>query len=89
MMRESRLVPDSAYPGMWRVRWPDDCLSDMANLTRARDAVACFTETARRRQRGRQSPLEDRWYAKTRRAGDRPYGFTVAPTHTQKSGQIT
>lgn len=29
------LVKDAAYPGMWRVRHPDDTLSDMFNLTRA------------------------------------------------------
>jgi hypothetical protein len=50
------VVPDSAHPGMWRVRWPDGRLSDMTNLTRAKDAVACFMETEERRQRGRHSP---------------------------------
>ena len=33
-------------------------LSDMTNLTRAKDAVACFMETEERRQRGRHSPSE-------------------------------
>jgi hypothetical protein len=50
---------------MWRVQWPDSRLSDMTNLTRAKDAVACFMETEERRQRQRQSPSEDRLYAKT------------------------
>jgi hypothetical protein len=54
------VVPDSAHRGMWRVRWRDGRLSDMTNLTRAKDAVACFMETEERRQRGRHSPLEGR-----------------------------
>ena len=29
------LVKDATYPGMWRVRYPDDTLSGMFNLTRA------------------------------------------------------
>jgi hypothetical protein len=33
------IVPDAKYPGMWRVRRPDGSLSDMVNLTRARDAA--------------------------------------------------
>jgi hypothetical protein len=33
------LVPDSTYPGMWRIRTPDGSLSDMLNRTRARDAA--------------------------------------------------
>ena len=30
------VVPDTVYPGMWRVRSPDGRLTDMANLTRVR-----------------------------------------------------
>jgi hypothetical protein len=57
---------------MWRVRWPDGRLSDMTNLSRAKDAVACFIETDERRQRGRHSPLEGRRYVKTDSWGKRP-----------------
>jgi|GEM_PF-2637633 hypothetical protein len=46
-----KAIPDSVYPGMWRVRWPDGRLSDLANLTRVNDAVSCFMESAERRQR--------------------------------------
>jgi hypothetical protein len=60
-----KVVPDAAHPGMWRVRWPDGHLSDMTNLTRAKDAVACFMETEKRRQRGRHSPSEGRLCVKT------------------------
>jgi len=38
----SRIVPDAVYPGMYRVRRPDGSLSDMVNLTRAKDAARCM-----------------------------------------------
>ena len=65
------MVPDSVHRGMWRVRWPDGHLSDMTNLTRAKDAVACFMETEERRQRGRHRPSEGRLCVKT---GEMPGG---------------
>jgi hypothetical protein len=34
------IVPDTQWPGMYRVRLPDVSLTDMVNLTRARDALA-------------------------------------------------
>jgi hypothetical protein len=37
---DPRIVPDDRWPGMYRVRRPDDSLSDMVNLTRAKDALA-------------------------------------------------
>jgi len=36
----ARAVPDEKYPGMWRVRSAEGRLSDMANLTWAKDAAA-------------------------------------------------
>jgi hypothetical protein len=63
--RQPKVVPDEVHPGMWRVRWPDGRLSDITNLTRAKDAVACFMETEERRQRGRHSPSEGRLCVKT------------------------
>jgi hypothetical protein len=47
-------------------------LSDMTNLTRAKDAVACFMETEERRQRGRHSPSEGRLCVKTDSWGKGP-----------------
>jgi hypothetical protein len=70
--RRPKLVPDATHPGMWRVRWPDGRLSDMTNLTRAKDAVACFIETAERRRRGRHSPSEGRLCVKTDSWGKGP-----------------
>jgi hypothetical protein len=42
------IVPDGVYPGMYRVRLPDGTLSDMVNLTRARDAARALAERERR-----------------------------------------
>ena len=64
-------MPDATHTGMWRVRWPDGGLSDMTNLTRAKDAVACFIESEERRQRGRHSPSEGRLCVKTGELGAR------------------
>lgn len=64
IIHRPKVAPDAAHPGMWRVRWPDSRLSDMTNLTRAKDAVACFMETEEGRQRERQSASEDRLCAK-------------------------
>jgi hypothetical protein len=34
------IEPDGKYSGMWRVRTRDGVLSDMVNLSRAKDAAA-------------------------------------------------
>ena len=44
-----RIVPDAKHPGMYRVRLPDGSLSDMVNLTRAKDALAWLSAPKRRR----------------------------------------
>ena len=33
------VVPDERYAGMWRVKYTDGRMSDMVNLSRARDAA--------------------------------------------------
>jgi hypothetical protein len=60
MSLKPKAIPDDKWQGMWRVRWPDGRLSDMVNLTRAKDAIAAFMESVDRRRRGRQSQLEAR-----------------------------
>jgi hypothetical protein len=35
----AEIVPDPQWSGMWRVRLPDGSLSDMVNITRAKDAA--------------------------------------------------
>src|SRR5262245_36438105 len=38
------IVPDAKWPGMYRLVRPDGTLSDMVNLTRAKDALRGATE---------------------------------------------
>jgi hypothetical protein len=35
----AEIVADEAYPAMYRVRWPNGDISDMVNLSRAKDAA--------------------------------------------------
>jgi len=37
-------VPDAVYPEMWRLLWPDGQLSDLANLSRIKDAAIAICE---------------------------------------------
>jgi hypothetical protein len=45
--RNPRIVVDERWSGMYRLRLPDGSLSDMTNLTRAREALASFAERER------------------------------------------
>jgi hypothetical protein len=36
---DPRIIPDPVWPGMYRLRYRDGTLSDMANLTRIKDAL--------------------------------------------------
>jgi hypothetical protein len=48
------VVPNVRYPSMWRIWHPDGALSDMTNLSRARDAARAIAERgppARNRRR--------------------------------------
>jgi len=40
----AEIVPDTHWPNMWRIAWPDGRLSDMTNLSRARDAAQVIAE---------------------------------------------
>ena len=42
--RFSRVVPDDRHPGMWRSMMPGGGLSDMANLSWARNAILVAAE---------------------------------------------
>jgi hypothetical protein len=44
------VVPDPEWPAMYRVRSPDGSLTDMVNLSRARDAARHFAEQERRQE---------------------------------------
>jgi hypothetical protein len=74
--RKPKVMPDATHTGMWRVRWPDGRLSDITNLTRAKDAITCFIETEERRQRGRHSPSEGGLCVKT---GKTPARGAIVP----------
>ena len=43
---DPRILPDPKWPGMYRIKRPDGSLSDMANLTRCRDALRSLDEAA-------------------------------------------
>jgi len=63
------VVPYERWPQVWRVHWPDGSFSDMANLTRIKDAAAAVAERGpperdRRRFRG----TLDRWKTTRERA---------------------
>ncbi len=50
------VVPDGVWPGMWRIRYRDGRLSDMANLSWARDsAVAAAMRLLDPRRQAEQS----------------------------------
>jgi len=39
------VIRDKTYQGMRRIRFADGSLSDMTNLTRAKDAARCIAQT--------------------------------------------
>jgi hypothetical protein len=45
------VVPDAIQPGMWRIRFPDGALSDMVNLSRAKDAAVDIAEGIQARKK--------------------------------------
>jgi hypothetical protein len=51
--------PDIQHAEMWRIRMPDGWISDMANLSRAKDgAILCALSVLNRRQTARNlSPV--------------------------------
>jgi hypothetical protein len=48
----AQVVPDALHPGMYRIDLGDDPLSDMVNLTRAKDAALSLADRAL--EKGRQ-----------------------------------
>jgi hypothetical protein len=60
----AKVVPDLRHAGMWRIELPDGSLSDMVNLTRAKDAAAVMAERGppardRRRLHWQKEPIEE------------------------------
>jgi hypothetical protein len=53
------VIRDKTYQGMWRIRFADGSLSDMTNLTRAKDAARCIAQTTlNNKLRYRQTGVE-------------------------------
>jgi hypothetical protein len=50
------IVPDATWPGLWRVKMPDGLLTDMVNLTRAKDAAVSLGRAINRSEPGRAVP---------------------------------
>jgi hypothetical protein len=63
------VVPDGDYPNMWRVKHPDGRLSDMANLSRAKDAGMALAQGELNQKTGPREP---------RRASPMRFSFEVA-----------
>jgi hypothetical protein len=42
-----RVIPDEKYPAMWRIHSATGEVSDMVNLTRAKDAAITWADTGR------------------------------------------
>jgi hypothetical protein len=71
-----QVVPDTRWPRMWRIAWPDGQLSDPVNLARAKDAAAMIAE--------RGPPARDRrllhWKTKASNSPpEGPYVRSVRP----------
>jgi hypothetical protein len=54
------VVPDKSYPSMWRIRFADGSLSDMANLTRAKDTALHTAVATLNREKRVQQSIADR-----------------------------
>jgi hypothetical protein len=54
------IEPDQSWPGMWRVRLPDGYLTDMVNLSRAKDAAGSLALGVLNRPGGRMSGRRSR-----------------------------
>jgi hypothetical protein len=54
--RALAIVPDAAWPSMWRVKLPNDLLSDMVNLTRAKDAAVLLGRSLSQSRPERATP---------------------------------
>jgi hypothetical protein len=76
----AEVIPDKTWPGMWRVRTPEGHLSDMANLTRAKDAAFVMTQRGPPERNGQHL----RW--KKAPVGDAQKRLVVSPT--QQDGPL-
>jgi hypothetical protein len=76
----TEVVPDSRYPSMYRVKLPDGSISDMINLTRAKDAALSLADARLDgRIRGFQAPRIARSTGAAPGAGLRPKRMAHLP----------
>lgn len=68
----ARIIPDEIYPSMYRIHWPNGDISDMVNLTRAKDAAVLI---ARRRYPEHNQSVGWIWRYTQRRHGRSPVRF--------------
>jgi len=54
----AEIVPDETWPKMWRVRYRDGGLSDLANITRATDAAVAYALRVLNEKGHQETPLE-------------------------------
>jgi hypothetical protein len=54
--RTLAVTPDAIWPGMWRIKLPNGALSDMVNLTRAKDAAVSLGRALSQSQPERITP---------------------------------
>jgi hypothetical protein len=55
----ARIEEDRVYPGMWRVKMPSGKLSDMTNLTRAKDAAMSIALSILNREQKAQETVSE------------------------------
>jgi hypothetical protein len=53
----AKVVPDAVYAGMWRIDLGDGALSDMVNLTRAKEAAVMRADAIIRQRHLGASPM--------------------------------
>jgi hypothetical protein len=53
----AEVIPDSTWPGMWRVQLPSGYLTDTVNLSRARDAAMALAVSYLNRQEREESAM--------------------------------
>ena len=84
------VVPDTPWPGMWRLRTPDGTLSDLVNLARAKDAAMAAAERGPPRRNARlfhwklkrrERPAEPRPSRRVHTPGDMEGRTTDATTY--------
>lgn len=54
-MPKPKIVPDARHPALYRIQYADGSLSEMVNLTRAKDALASLVTAYERSENATQT----------------------------------